>query len=475
MNFFKPLVKAVFFTSFFFIASPSFAQSSPQVLTLDDCIKTALKKATSVQTAENSLTLSGAQVLQSYGSFLPTASVTARYTPYSTSKSIQQTATTSGVITPLLETQTHSASYSITSTLNIFNGFSDIAALKQSLNNEQASTFSLKRAKEQIAFDVSQAYLQVLLNQELLRIAKENLNSSKDQLRKTSEQAKIGARPIADLYQQEATVSTNESSVITAENTLRNSKIVLLQRLRIDPSGEYTFTEPETDTTRLGSEYQDINLLTASALEKRSDIKSSEQSLKAYDWAVTQAWSGYYPQLNLNFSFGSSGLLIDNQTLNGVELSKPNLPGIWDQLKNQYGTSISANLTWTIFDGFLTNSNIQQAKVNYLNSKLNSEDLRIEAIAQVKQAVGDYNAADQQLETSRKGLISAEKAFETVQERYRVGAATFVELAASRAALVQAQSSRAQAIYNFTFQKKALAFYLGSINIDSYLQTSDRN
>lgn len=475
MTFFKPLVKALVFSAFSFIALPAFAQSSPQVLTLDDCIKTALKKATNVKTAENSLSLSGAQVLQSYGSFLPTLSATARYTPYSNSKSYQQTATTTGVITPLLETQTHSASYTITSTLNIFNGFKDISSLKQSLNNERATTFSLQHAKEQIAFDVSQAYLQVLLNQELLRIAKENLTSSNDQLRKTSEQAKIGAKPIADLYQQEATVSTNESSVISAENTLRTSKLSLLKRLRLDPSVEYSFTEPETDTTRLGSEYQDVNKLTASALEKRSDIKSSDQALKAYDWAVTRAWGGYYPQLNLNFSFGSNGSFIDKQTLNNIELSKPQLPGVWDQLQNLYGASVSASVSWAIFDGFQTNLNIQQAKVNYLNSKLDNEDLRIQAVSEVKQAVGEYNAAAQQLETSRKGLISAEKAFETVQERYRVGAATFVELSTSRAALVQAQSSRAQAIYNFTFQKKALAFYLGSIDIDSYLQTSDRN
>ncbi|NTW48127.1 MAG: TolC family protein [Chlorobiales bacterium] len=479
MNFSKPLIKVVLLALISFIAAPiqGFAQSSPHVLTLEDCLRTALKKATSVQTAENSLKLTGAQVLRSYGRFLPTVSANAGYTLYSSTNTLQQTAITqvlpsgdtlNGISTSLYGTTRRGANFGITSSLNIFNGLADIGSLNQSLNNEDAAKFSLQRAKEQIALDIAQAYLQVLLNQELLRISKENLTSSSDRLRQISEQTKLGSKAIADRYQQEAQVGSDELSVINAENTLRNSKLALLRRLRIDPSGEYEFTVPEADTVLLGREYQDETLLIKSALEKRVDLKSAEHSMEAQDWGVTQAWSGYYPSLDFNFNFSSSGVLIDKQTINGIERATPDLPSLWKQLSDQTNTSLSLNLNWSIFDGFLTNLNIQQAKVSYQNSKLNYEDLKLQVITEVKQAIGDYNAGVKQLESTERGLISSQKAFETVQERYQVGSATFVELAAARALLVQAQSSRAQATYNFTFQKKVLSFYLGNISVDSY-------
>lgn len=479
MNFSKPLIKVSLLVLISLIAVPlqSFAQSSPQTLTLEDCLRTAIKNATSVQTAENSLKLTGAQVLRSYGRFLPTVSASAGYTLYSSSNTLQQTAITqvlpsgdtlNGISTSLYGTKRRGANYAISSSLNIFNGFADIGSLNQSLNNEDAAEFSLQRAKEQIALDVAQSYLQVLLNRELLRIAKENLTSSTDRLRQISEQTKLGSKAIADRYQQEAQVGSDELSVINSENTLRNSKLSLLKRLRLEPSAEYEFTVPEADTVLLGNEYQDENLLIQSALEKRVDLKGAARSMEAQDWAVTQAWSGYYPRLDLNFNFSSSGVLIDRQTINGVEQATPDLPSLWKQLSDQTNTSLSLGLSWTIFDGFLTNQNIQQAKVNLQNSKLNYEDLKLQVVAEVKQAIGDYNAAIKQLESTEKGLISAQKAFETVQERYQVGSATFVELAAARAALVQAQSSRVQAVYNFTLQKKVLWFYLGNISIDDY-------
>jgi outer membrane protein len=82
--------------------------------------------------------------------------------------------------------------------------------------------------------------------------------------------------------------------------------------------------------------------------------------------------------------------------------------------------------------------------------------------------MGDYNAAVLQLASSEKGLISAKQAYETVAKRYEVGSANFVELITQQAALVQAQSNRAQALFNFTFQKKILEYYLGTIDLRKY-------
>ena len=52
---------------------------------------------------------------------------------------------------------------------------------------------------------------------------------------------------------------------------------------------------------------------------------------------------------------------------------------------------------------------------------------------EVRQAYNDYTAAAKQLETTERSLIAATKAFETEQERVRVGASTLIELTQAQA------------------------------------------
>ncbi|MEM6785539.1 MAG: TolC family protein, partial [Bacteroidota bacterium] len=59
---------------------------------------------------------------------------------------------------------------------------------------------------------------------------------------------------------------------------------------------------------------------------------------------------------------------------------------------------------------------------------------------------------------------SAEAALEVEQERYEFGASTFADLAQARAAAVQAQSDRAQAVYTFFFRRRLLDYALGALD-----------
>lgn len=436
-------------------AISSAKDSSATALTLEKSVSIALKNATSVQKAKNNLDLSGAQLLQSYGQFLPNLGISSRFSYRAPAPQVIQ-APTGEFVTVLIESE--QLSYGISSSLNLFNGLSDYAGLQSALRSRDAAGFSLTRAKQQIAFDIAQAYLQVLLDQEIVGIDTQNLSSQQEQLRQLREQTRVGARAIADLYQQEAVVSAAELTLIRDQNKLRNDQTLLVRRLRIDMTKNYSFATPTLDTLALGQEYQDVNLLIKSAIESRVDLKSSQLNLEANDFRIMQSFAGYLPRLDFGFDVNSF------RQQNGTEFGQL----YQDLTRQQAAVSLSLNLNWTIFDRFSTNLGIQQAKINYLNSKLDYEDLQFQVIGEVRQSFGEYNAAISQLESTRRGLISAERAFETVQRRYDVGSANFVELQTARTALVQAQSNRAQAVFNFTFQKRILEYYLGTISIDTY-------
>ena len=445
------------------------AANTVETLTLEKVIKIAIENAVATAQAKNNYELTGAQLLQAYGQFLPSLSVSATYTPLNSNQRINPTTLPGGqVIFPLFGQQTTSIGFSLNSSLNLFNGLADQAALQNAIHARESAGYTLKRAKQDIAFSVAQAYLQILLNQELLAIAQENLKVSQERLRQLQEQARLGARTIADLYQQEAQKAADELAVIRAENTLRNSKLALIRQARLDPTKEYKFESPPIDTTLLGAEYQDEARLIAVAQEQRADLKAAQESLTAASWAITQARGTFLPALNLNFTLFTNGFSVFNQSIDGNTIPNPVLPTVGEQLNKQISFNIGLQLSWTIFDRFSTNLRAEQALINYRNQELQYEDLKIRVVAEVRQALGDYQAALKQLESTSKGLLSAKQAYETIQKRYEVGSATFVEVAAAQAALVRAQSDRAQALFNFTFQKKILEYFLGSVDIDAF-------
>ncbi len=462
-------------------ASPAPAQSTqPTVptdtLTLERCIQLAIENSFAVLRAQNTLDLTGASLVQAYGQFLPDLRVNVGLTPLTVNNSLQ------GQLNPFDSTlffnlrgsEGKSANYNISSSLNLFNGFSDVAGLRRAMKQKDADTYSLTRAKQDIAFNVAQSYLQVLLNEELLHIAQENLKSSQERLRQFKEQTRVGSRAIADLYQQEAQAANDELTVIQRENTLRNSKILLLRQIRADLEKEYAFALPPNDTVILSAEFQNNAKLIQSALATRADLKAREKTIEATLWAVRASEGNYLPTLSLNFNYGANAFTQDRLTIDGQVRPPAVLPDFTRQLRDQTSYNISLNLNWNIFDRFSRELQLQQAKINEKNAQLAFEELKLQVIGEVKQSLGDYNAAVLQLEASEKGLISAKQAYETVAKRYEVGSANFVELITQQAALVQAQSNRAQALFNFTFQKKILEYYLGTIDLKKYEVGAER-
>src|SRR5690606_20739604 len=110
---------------------------------------------------------------------------------------------------------------------------------------------ALQRSKENVIFNTATNYLSVLLNQELLKIAEENLEASKKQLEQVKAQVEVGMRPMVDLYNQESIVATNEYDIVNRENTYNMSVIQLLNILALDAVKEYEFITPGVDEDQL--------------------------------------------------------------------------------------------------------------------------------------------------------------------------------------------------------------------------------
>ncbi|AOS83384.1 transporter [Chlorobaculum limnaeum] len=439
-----------------------------KTLLLPECISIALNKAYSVKKAENARHLSGVDLLRSYGNFLPKVTSSASYVPRSVSRSYASYSPLSGIGSDTaINTTSRSSSVdlSVTASLNLFNGLSDYAALQAALDRKKAAGFTLQRARETIAYDVTQHYYQVLLDQELLDIARENLKSAKDLLTLTDRQFSIGLKSITDLYQQQAETSNSDLGVINAENQLRRSKLELVRRLRIDPATEIALKPVDAAAIGKLSPEVDITALTASGLERRADLRAQGLERDAARQDVRRIAGSRLPKLDLAFSM-SSGAIDSYQTTMLGQTYDYSYPPVSKQLENGIDHAISLNLSWTIFDGFMTRYNVESAKVASRNRQLDYEELKEGIEIDLKQVAGDYRAAFARIGAARQSLKASESAAQGITRKYDLGASGFVELSAARAALFNARSTLTQALYNLALQKALLDYTSGAMSIE---------
>ena len=213
--------------------------------------------------------------------------------------------------------------YQLTSTINIFNGLSDYSALKATTLSKSASQFNLQRSEQQITFDISQSFLQIILDRRVVQYGHDNLDASLKREAQLDELTKVGRNAMSDLYQQQAETSSDKLFLIQSEDKLKNDIILLLRKIKIVQTDKYSIAETTPDTLPLGPEYQNVQDLIAKALQQRPDVKSSELSIKAAGWQIKGLQSGYLPKLNFEGGMVSNGGYVNQLYLNGVDALVP--------------------------------------------------------------------------------------------------------------------------------------------------------
>jgi len=414
-----------------------------QSITFDDAIRIALRQNTTLKQATNSAALDAATVRQQRLQFLPDLRVTTN-TGQNYGRSFSES---EGRI---IDQTTQSLNAGLSSSVTLFNGFSNVASLRSAQLSEDAGERNVQRAEQTVAFTVASNYLGLVQQQEQLRVQRENLAAQEAQERQIKAYVDAGSRPISDLYQQQATVAAARSAVVNAERAYELAKVDLIQTLQLDPRRSYTFVPPALDTTRKTTEFNLDSLLTR-ALDKRSDLDAQEVLVSAASQNVRAAKGSRYPTLSLSAGYNTA-------------YNSATSVGFVDQLDQRRGGSIGLGLSIPIFDRGNTDLATQRARIAEDNARLDLKDRQQQVGLEVRRAYLDYQAAQQQLDAADAQLRAAELALQASQQRYNVGAATLLEVTQARAAQVQAASALVTARYGLLFQRTIMGYYVGDLD-----------
>ncbi len=318
----------------------------------------------------------------------------------------------------------------------------------------EAGENGLDRARQQVVFDVAQRYLQVLLDQELLRIARENLDNQMQQLAQIEGFVDAGLRTVSDLYNQRSEVARVQSVKVDAQLQLENDLWSLSEYLQLDPQ-----VIPQLEAVDLGSSeqlFEEIPLaeLYDLAVSNRKDLKQQELLVNSTKKSMQGMKAMYFPRINAFYNYSTFFTSLDDRRFS-------------EQLFQIYPqNTIGLTLTIPIFSNFQSRLNYSRAKVAYQNQQLQEKSLDRKVYQDVRLAWQNYQAAVQKEENTGIQVLAAQEAKNSVQERFRLGLSNFVDLSTANQQLVSAQADQAQAVYTLYFQEVLMKFALGTLEVD---------
>lgn len=474
----------VFFAICFLGAFGAVAQSEKRVLTFQEAIKTALKNSVQLNQQKNNLQLNQTQKISSIASIGPNVSVNTSASVFD-GNSFNQNA---GVVVNGVRDNISGA---LNANINLFSGFSRINLIKQANNQLEAQANFVNRTSQDIISTVSNQYLQVMLDVELVKISKENFEVLAKQLEQTKEQVIVGARSVVDEYNQDALAKGAELRYVQAKITLNNDKALLSQTLLIDAFEEFDVETPSWDTNVLGSEKLNPEELAAQAKLHRGDYLRAVKAENAQRFAMRASRGLLMPSLGAFFNYGSAYNFQRNEpdsiSINSsrtsvvVDPAQPSGYGLQttttaktvanekqrsfadqyktDNVYKQYGLQLSI----PIFSGLQNRAALAQQKTLYENSQLTRKNVEFQIRNDVFRAYHNYEGAKKAFVVTLDQLKAAEMAFSLETERYNLGVTNFVDFVSANRLFVQAQTDKAQAEYRLLFQKVAIGYSIGTL------------
>lgn len=366
------------------------------VMTWEDCVKTAAKKNPDIRSASETLSSSEYKATAAWSAFLPTVSATMNINSGNSSTLSATSSTPTGGSTSSSSDTFYSAS--ISATQNVFSGFHDKATIDQTVANRDVSRSSLENTKVKVSYSLKTAFASLMYSQEYSDLAdkiikRRDENAQIVELRFESGMENKGSVLLSKAFLGQAKYDKN-----IALHAIKVSQEQLASVLgednsdKIKISGKIPLKEPDKAPDYIGVALQN-------PLYRQSVAK--EKASKA---GVTIARSQFSPNVNLFATASRQG-------------SK------WFPSGDRH--SFGLNVSLPLFNGGNHYFTLKSSESDLSASRFNRESVEKQLLPQLKQAYEAYVDAFQKLQVDKDFLEAATVRADIARGKYNNGLLSF--------------------------------------------------
>jgi outer membrane protein len=444
--------------------------------TLQQCVDVALKNNINVKQRELNLNTAQTDQFQSKMALLPSLNGQVTHN-YNTGFAINPITNASQ-----RDVTFRSNNFGLNSSMTLFNGFQNINNIRLQKANTQAAQLDVAAAKNNLALQVANAYMQVLLNTEIVNARSEQAAATREQMLRQQKLYEYGSVNRVKYLQIKAQYATEESQHVTAQTQLDQSYLTLWQLMNIAPDSNNKIMRPDSSQLAVEGVSQSAEQIYAEFLARSPEVQAAKKRAEAAHMSYNMAAGGRSPRLTLNAGMSSfystqnqrgvgSGSITPQQIgidSTGIPVytffnsySSTEIVPFGDQFDRNLGKLVGFTLTVPILNGWQVNSNIQKQRINRASSELNQKQSELDLYKNVNQAYLDFKSTQKRYDASRDNYDANKEALALAESQFNLGALNAADFITSKNLYLQAETSMLQAKYELLFRRKVIDFYLG--------------
>ena len=308
----------------------------------------------------------------------------------------------------------------------------------------QSAQKGKERTRQEVIFQVVNAYLNDLLAQENVRVAKSAVEMTKSDLARVSTRQENGLAVPSDPLSAQVQLAQAEEDLLRAQNAVELAHAGLNVAMGLPEDAPTSICGSLSEASFVAGSFEERQ---AKALATRPDYLQARLGRQQAANGIRMARAEFLPKVNLFSSWEA-----DNQTF---------------AARGGNNWTAGATLNLNLFDGGEKIARLKESKARELQAEALENQMASAVRLQVRDAYLNLATAQKRLEVVKDATSQAAESLRITQDRYEAGLATMTDLLSVETAKTAAEKNALNAIFDYRLSYAALELATGELSENS--------
>lgn len=349
--------------------------------------------------------------------------------------------------------QNVSNSYSLNSSVELFNGFTTLNTIAAGKFMLKAGLESEKVARNSLIVEIMGQYYQVTYTKGLEEAARMQMELSERQLFRITRMVETGKESVSKKYEMESQVSGDRLTWTIAQNNASQAVTQLKQMLQLQPGVAFDIQLPDLDLiviSNTGYEPDSIYDVAARVLPR---LRAIEYELEASQKQLSATKGQLAPSLSAGGAIYTGYYkVLGEDTAEQISFAS--------QLKNNNSQAVYLSLNIPIFNRYSTTRNIKLARIRKSDTELRLEQEKNNLYTEIENACLSYNRGKQEYLAAEANLEFNRKSYNAVEKKFESGLVDVTDYSAARTTLFSAETEALRTKLQLIIRELTIRFFL---------------
>lgn len=310
----------------------------------------------------------------------------------------------------------------------LFDGMKMFISYDKLKELNKTSEFASKLQIENTMVEVIMAYYDLVRQKQLLKVSDNLITIYEERLRVAKTRWEVGKSAKTDFLQAQVDLNAQKTARIKQVSALTNLKAKLNQILSRQATIDFDITDDIELNKNLKPE-----TFNSTALKMNTSLLLQQSYISVNEFSIREFQSERYPDISLNANYNF------NRTKNQA--------GFF-QLNQNLGWNVGLSASWNLFNGYNTNREIKNAKINLKIAQLQLDNIKSEIESGLYQSYKNYESAMEALALEEESSNIAKENMDIMLESFRLGKANTLEFKEAQRSYEDALNNLLQTRYD---------------------------